>query len=106
MEHNVDDHCEYWDDGCCCNTTNENCGQVTTEICASCSDHKTSIKNQSIKLLHELSRLASNNGYHLEQLVDNSQHDIIESMNDLAEKLNEVELFLEAVGVISNKETN
>jgi len=103
MEHTVDDHCEYWEDECCCNINSLHCGQVTTKICNECSEHKVSIKTKSIKLLHELFRLSSNAGFYLEKLNVDGDDEINQTMLNLSEKLNEIELFLESVGVVTQE---
>lgn len=96
----INDICDYLETPVCCHP-DYNAGEVTKGYCLKCSHRAVPVKLKAITLLRDLMIAASNTGYCTDQYLntDGKIKDLKATLNELSEKVTEVEKFLTAIGV-------
>lgn len=101
----LNDICEYLDVPVCCHPIYCTAGEVTKDFCLKCQFRKIPVKVKAVKLLTELYQISSNVGFIFEPYLELHEEDSEEkldeakSLDDLSNKLKEVNNFLESVNI-------
>lgn len=105
MENDIDEFCEYWDEGDCCNEFVNTDGKISVEYCKSCPRYKIPIEAKAIQLLSQLAKTSSTLGIYLDGYFDyKTAPNTINALEELTKKLKEVEQFLAVLGFNNHEE--